>query len=480
MRDLAHRALDTARHRGADYADARLVELRTEDLRMRNGALEGCDRSESMGIGVRVLLRGAWGFASTPDLSPRGVDRAAAEAVAVARASGQCRAERVRLTKEAVVVDRWQNPIAIDPFGVPLSRKVGVLLAADKRLRRDRRIVSATGHLHSRRERRRLATSEGTWIDQTLVRCGGGISATANDRGDTQTRSYPAPHGGQHVTGGYEVIEAMDLAGAADRIRDEAIALCSAKPCPSGTLDLVLGSSQLAIQIHESCGHATELDRVFGTEESYAGRSFLDTRKLGRFTYGSPIVNLIADNTLPGGIATAGYDDDGVRTQRFHLVRAGQFVAYTTNREFAARLRLPRSGGCARADSWARIPLIRIPNLCLAPGDSTPEALIDGVKHGVWMDANRSWSIDALRLNFQFGCEIGREIVKGKLGALVKNPTYQGNTPAFWHSCDGIAGEADWVLWGVPNCGKGQPQQIGAMSHGTAPARFRGVKVGVR
>lgn len=480
MRDFAQRALDTARQRGADYADARIVELRTEDLATRNGALERCDRAESVGIGVRVLLRGAWGFACTSDLSTRGVDRAAAEAVAVARASVQCRAERVRLTREAVVVDRWQNPVAIDPFPVPLSRKVGLLLSADRRMRRDRRIVSAGGHLHFRRERRRLATSEGSWIDQTLVRCGGGITAVANDRGDTQTRSHPAPHGGQHVEGGYEVIEALDLAGAADRVRDEAIALCSAKPCPSGTMDLVLGSSQLAIQIHESCGHATELDRVYGTEESYAGRSFLDTRKMGRFTYGSPLVNLIADNTIPGGIATAGYDDDGVRTRRFHLVRDGRFVAYTTNREFAARLRQPHSSGCARADSWARIPLIRIPNLSLAPGDSSPEELIDGVKHGVWMDANRSWSIDALRLNFQFGCETGREIVRGKLGALVKNPTYQGSTPSFWRSCDGIADEAHWYLWGVPNCGKGQPQQIGAMSHGAAPARFRGVKVGVR
>lgn len=480
MRELAELALDTARHRGASYADCRIVDLASEDLTLRNGALTGCERETTAGAGLRVLWNGAWGFAATPHLTAAGIDRAAAEAVAIARAGAQCRTGKVRLTREPTVIDRWQTPVEIDPFTVPLERKAGLLIETDRLLRRDRRIKVSHAHLVFQRERRRLFTSEGSRIDQTTIRSGGGFSATANARGDTQTRSYPIPHGGHHATGGYEVILAMDLAGAAERIRDEAIELCSAKPCPSGTMDLVLGGSQLAIQIHESCGHATELDRVYGIEEAYAGRSFLDLKKLRNFTYGSSIVNLIADNTLPGGLATSAYDDDGVRTQRFHLVRDGEFVAYATNREFAAQLGLPSSGGCARAEAWNRIPIIRIPNLNLAPGNATVDSLIDGVKHGVWMDANRSWSIDALRLNFQFGCETGREIVNGKLGGLVKNPTYQGNTPAFWRSCDGIAGEAEWKLWGVPNCGKGQPRQIGAMSHGAAPARFRRVKVGVR
>ncbi|MBT9160737.1 MAG: Metalloprotease TldD [Dehalococcoidia bacterium] len=258
----------------------------------------------------------------------------------------------------------------------------------------------------------------------------------------------------------------------------QAVELLAAPQCPSRVTTLIIDGSQLALQVHESCGHPIELDRVFGTEASYAGTSFLTPEKLGNFRYGSDVVNIVADATVPGGLGTFGFDDEGVAAQRIPIVKDGIFVGYLTSRETAARLD-QQSNGTMRASGWNRIPLVRMTNINLEPGGWRFENLIADTDEGIYIETNRSWSIDDKRLNFQFGTEIGWEIKNGKLGGIIKNPTYTGITPQFWGSCDAVCDKAHWRMWGTPNCGKGEPSQMMHVGHGTAPARFREIRVGV-
>ncbi|MBI3811230.1 MAG: TldD/PmbA family protein [Nitrospirae bacterium] len=478
MRDLTAIALNTAKSHGAPYADIRILQITVEDLTVRNGELGEMRQDESLGFGVRVIVDGAWGFAASPSLNKKDIRTTTIQACRIAKASAKLKKGNVRLTKEDVVDTAWQTPLVIDPFRVPVTEKLDLLFRIDEILRKDRRIKSAESTMGCVRERQWLATSEGTFIDQTLTRTGAGYAATAVENGEVQKRSYPMSFGGQYMGMGYELVKGLALIENAERTRDEAVALLTAKPCPSGKKDLILDGTQLALQIHESMGHPSELDRVLGIEENYAGRSFLTTEKYGKFRYGSDQVTLMADSTVPGGLATFGYDDDGVRAQRWPIVQNGIFVGYHTNREFAPVIK-QNSRGCCRADSWASLPMIRITNVSLMPGDRTPDELIADTKDGILMCTNKSWSIDQMRYNFQFGCEVGWEIKKGKLGAMLKNCTYQGITPEFWGSCDAVCDGDHWTLWGVVNCGKGQPGQTAEMSHGAAPARFRKVTVGV-
>jgi TldD protein len=320
-------------------------------------------------------------------------------------------------------------------------------------------------------------STEGAALQQETWETGAGIQATAVEGDEAQTRSYPNSHGGQWVTGGYEAVEAMDLVGHAERVREEALALVAAPDCPAGVATVILDGPQVALQVHESCGHPIELDRVLGFELSYAGGSFLTLDKRGTLQYGSSLVHIVGDATIEGGLGTFGYDDEGVKAQRFDIVRDGLFVNYLTSRETAARLNLP-SNGCMRADGWNRIPLIRMPNINLEPGAWTLEDLIRDTEDGIYLSLNKSWSIDQLRLNFQFGCQWAQEIKGGKLGRIFKNPIYTGITPEFWNGCDAICNRDHWTVWGVPNCGKGEPGQTARVGHGAAPARFRRVQVG--
>lgn len=478
MTDLA---LETGRAKGAYYTDIRIISLETENIMVRNGRISLMDRRVAQGFGVRVLANGAWGFASSSQVTPPEITRISALAVEIAQASARLKKEEVTLTNEPVYQDKWQTPYLIDPFQVPMSEKLGLLFQIDTILRKSPKIKVALTSMDFSREHQYLATSEGGFIEQCLLTGGAVYSATAVDKGESQTRSYPASFRGQYMSLGYELINSLHLVENAERIREEALLLLKAKPCPSGKLDLILEGSQLALQINESCGHLTELDRVFGTEESYAGRSFLTPEKYkSGYKYGSPLANLVADGTVPGGLATIGYDDDAVRAQRWYLVQNGIFTGYQTNREFALKVGDKQSLGCNRADGFNRIPMIRNNNISLLPGEWELADLIKDTKEGIYMETNRSWSIDQMRLNFQFGCEIGWLIKNGKKTVPVKNPTYQGITPEFWASCDAICNDKYWTLWGVPNCGKGQPPQTAGMSHGAAPARFRQVTVGVK
>ncbi len=480
MKDLALLAIDTAKARGATYADVRIIETTCERLSVRNGAIGGLSLVDDIGFGVRAIKNGAWGFACSPRLAKGEVERVAARAVEIAEASSLAKAADVRLAEEPAWRDTWCTPVVVNPFRVPQEEKLALLFRIDELLRRRPEIKVSVATLSFVRERQWFASTDGALIYQDLLRSGGGFAATAVGGGDSQTRSFPMSHEGQYKSGGYEIVLGLGLVENAERIRDEAIALLSADPCPRTTTDLILGNGQLCLQLHESVGHPNELDRVLGWEANYAGRSFNTVDHLGTFRYASEIVNIVADSTVPSGVATFGYDDDGVRAQRWHVVRDGIFTGYFETRETAPLVGHARSNGCSRADGWRSIPITRIPNLSLMPGTWKLEDLIADTKEGIFMDVNRSWSIDQLRLNFQFGCEIAWEIKNGKLGRLLKNPTYQGITPQFWRSCDAICDHDHWDLVGLVNCGKGQPGQSAEMSHGCAPARFRRVEVGVR
>jgi len=478
MKDLASLALDVAKTFGASYADIRIVEEQSESLSIKNGLVEEITNSTNYGFGVRAIVDGSWGFAGSFLVEKAEIERVARLAVDIAKASSKLRKESVVLSPARVIQDRYTSFVQIDPFSVPLEDKLALLSEAEEIVRKTSGVSISTASMSISREKKVFANLEGSYIEQDITQSGAALDAIAIQGSDIQERSYPNSHGGDIATAGYEFILGLDLKSHAARVAEEAVKLLSAKQCPSGEFTVILDGSQLALQVHESCGHPVELDRVLGMEASYAGTSFLTLDKLNKFQYGSPVVSINADATIPGALGSFGYDDEGVPAQRFDIIRNGLFVGYLTNRETAPILG-QESNGAARADGWGRIPLIRMTNINLLPGDSSLEEMIDGVKNGLYLSTNRSWSIDDKRLNFQFATQIGWEIKNGKLGAMVKNPNYTGITPEFWNSCDAVAGKNEWRVWGLPNCGKGEPTQIMRVAHGTAPARFRNVKVGV-
>jgi TldD protein len=480
LKSLTDRALNTAENLGAVYADIRILHRAEQRVTTRNGTVGTVSEDHDQGFGIRVIADGAWGFASSAMLEAEEVDRIVSLAVEIARASAQVQRDGgVDLGSPLQYVDQYRTPAEIDPFSIPLEAKIDLLLQADAAMRRVQGVRVSEANVVSLRDHKIFASSEGSYIEQELIETGCGIVATAVGDGEIQKRSYPNAFGRHQMTRGWEFVQEMDLPGHAEQIADEAVALLRADQCPSGVTTLILGPTQLALQIHESCGHPIELDRVYGTEAAYAGTSFLTPDKLNSFRYGSEVVNLTADATIPGGLGTFGYDDEGVPAQRIPIVRNGIFRGYLSSRETATRLGLPGSGGAMRASGWNRIPLIRMTNVNLEPGEWTLEDLIADTDDGIYMEMNRSWSIDDKRLNFQFGTELAYEIKNGKWGRLLKNATYTGITPEFWRSCDAICNVDHWAVWGTPNCGKGQPSQVAHTGHGAAPARFRNVRVGV-
>ncbi len=477
MEELSRAAVEAAAAAGASYADARCVETRTERARVKNGATDALSADTDRGVGVRVIAHGAWGFAGTSDLSPTAVRETARRAVDLARAAATTIDQLVRLAPVEPAVDEVSAQFEIDPDEVPVRDRLDLLIECDRPMREEGADI-ALGHVFVLRRNQHFASSEGASIYQERIETGGGIQATAVGGGRAQRRSYPCSHGGQVMTRGWEVIEELDLPAHARRIAAEARRLLDAPPCPGGRMDVILAAGQLALQLHESCGHPIELDRVLGTEASYAGKSFLTPEKLKRFRYGSDIVNITADATLPGGLGSFAYDDEGVPAQRSWIVRDGICTGYLTSRETAAQLGLEGSNGSMRADGWARLPLIRMTNVNLEPGSVPREEIIATTERGMLMEDNLSWSIDDRRLNFQFACEVGWLIENGEIAGMVRNPTYTGITPEFWGSCDAIASD-EWRVWGIPNCGKGEPGQTAHVGHGVSAARFRGVRVGV-
>lgn len=467
-----------SRDRRVRYADVRFTRELREQLRVRDGRPEEVRRHRTRGIGIRVLGAKTWGFACTADLSEAAVLAAAERAAAIAQASSELAPRTVSLPERAAQRGSYETPMVVDPFSVSIDSKLATLDAPVRELLRGGAPVkSASASMGFTRIEKRLMSTEGTDVRQSLTYGTCSMHAIAtNDAGLSQKRSYPTWDGCDGFQGGYERIAGLDLMGNAPRVRDELVALLEAPPCPRGERDLLLESSQMGLQIHESCGHPTELDRALGTEISLAGGSFMQPVLLGQLRYGSPLVNLVADARAPSGLGTFGWDDEGVPAGTHPLVREGRFVDYLSSRETAAALGR-ESTGTMRADGWNRTPLIRMVNVSLEPGSGSLEDLVADTKDGVLFATDKSWSIDDLRLNFQFSCEIAWEIKNGKRTRILRDPLYTGITPTFWNSCDAICGPEEWRLWGIMTCGKGDPMQMMQVGHGASPARFRNVEM---
>jgi len=478
MRDVVFAAIDAALLVGAHYADARIVDSREEQVSVANGRVEAIESGESFGIGVRVIADGSWGFASSAEVSIASAELLGRMAVEVARSSARVAGTPISLAEVDAHDTQWSGPCQIDPFSVSLEDKIALLLSADEAMREEKAVKLTKAHLGFFRVHTYFGSSEGSYIEQNHTESGGGISALAIAEGEVLTRSYPNSHGGNWLQGGFEVVRGFDLPGEAPRVAEEAAALLTAAPCPSGVTDLIIDGSQLGLQVHESIGHPAELDRVLGDEAAFAGTSFLGVTDLGQLRYGSDHVTVTADATVPGSIGSFGFDDEGVPAQRDHLITRGTLTGFLTSRE-SARAISRTSNGSMRADGWNRIPLIRMTTVSLEPGEWSLDDLIADTDDGLYVETNNSWSIDDKRLNFQFACEIGWEIKNGERTRMVKNPNYTGITPKFWNSCDAVCSRDHWQVWGLPNCGKGEPIQIAHVAHGAAPARFRGVRVGV-
>jgi TldD protein len=478
MFDYAQSAVEGALAAGASYADARAMVVRQQGLSCLNRNIDRLDYAETAGVGVRALIGSSWGFYATPELTEEAARRAGAQAAAIAAASGLAAGDPLELLEVPVADDHYETPHEEAPFDVPLAEKADLLVAVTAVMQGVPGVDLAEASMRFWDTDKYFVSSQGHRISQRIVESGAEMAATAVGESETQRRSYPQSFG-HFVTGGYEVIRGFDLMGNAGRVAEEAVALLTAPECPVGTLDLILESSQLALQIHESVGHATELDRILGWEAAFAGTSWLDLSKLGTLKFGSPLMNITADATLPGSLATFGYDDEGTPAQRIDIVKDGIWVGVLSGRDSAAAAGL-LPGGMVRADGYNRLPMVRMTNVGLLAGDSSLDEIVSETKDGVYMATNRSWSIDDKRLNFQFGCEAGWEVKNGKLGRMVRNPTYTGISPEFWGSLDMLAGEDEMTYWGIPNCGKGQPVQSGHTGHPAAPGRFRDVRMGVK
>jgi TldD protein len=498
MYDFAQAATEAALAAGARFADARVVVSREHRLRAQDGVLEDLMQGESAGLGVRALIGAGWGHASTPTLEPAAVRAAGVRAAEAARAAASVPGPAAELLDEPPIVAEWESSFVEDPLAVPLDQRAELLISVTSAMRAAGADI-ATATMAAWDVETWLVSSAGTRIRQRVRKCGGGMNATAVGERETQRRSHPSAFG-HYGTVGYELIRSFDLPGNAERLACEARALLTAPECPAGTTDLVLGSEQMALQIHESIGHAVELDRILGWEAAFAGTSWLDLAQLGSLRYGSDLLNITADATIPGALGSFGYDDEGTPARPVDIVRDGIWVGVLSGRDSAARAEqivteraqrerrgaatgwpgLTRSAAAVRADGWRRMPMVRMTNVGLLPGSSSLDEIISDTGDGIFMENNRSWSIDDRRRNFQFGCEIGYEIKNGKRGRMLRNPTYTGIGPTFWSSLDALAGPDELTVWGLTNCGKGQPLQIGHTGHPAVPGRFRHVRVGVR
>ncbi len=476
MREIAELAVEAALHAGAEYADARVVLIRRQDVYVHDLSPKSIDDDYDAGIGVRVLKCGAWGFSSVSRLDADSARKAALDAVEVADASALASGkEKVRLVAEPAHRGRFETPVRIDPFSVSLEEKTSLLLRVNEIMLAKKGIVKAFAYCNTSRRHQFFASSEGTLVETLVTTVNAAYNAVAVEGGDSQERSY----GDYPLNSGWEHILAMKLEENAERTAEEAKAKLSAAFPEEGPADLLLDPAHLSLTIHESAGHSTELDRVLGYEANYAGTSFLTLDKLGSFRYGSDAVSLVADNTLPGGLATTGFDDEGVECQRWDIVKNGIFTNYSTTREVAGQAGYKRSFGSGRADGYASLPINRIPNLSLMPGDAdvSPEEMAEGIEKGIWIEGHGSWSIDQRRLNFQFGGDLFFKIENGKKTGMLRDVLYQSITPDFWGSVDLVSGKRFWEPRGFTTCGKGEPPQSAQMTNGAPWARVRNIRI---
>jgi TldD protein len=492
---LADAALNAATKAGASYADVRIGRYLRQSLFTREDRVQGVTSTESYGAGVRVIVNGAWGFMALDQLTPETIARAATEAVAIARANAKLQTEPVTLAPQKGVGEvAWRTPIKKNGFTVPLAEKVERLLAANAAaLKAGASFVNSQLFLVN--EQKYFASTDGSYIDQDIHRIWPNFTVTATDpkTGRFQTRnslSAPCGHGYEYL----DAVASEKLPGVTTRYRhsydmiedataaaEQARAKLTAKSVVPGQYDLVLDPSHLWLTIHESVGHATELDRVLGYEANYAGTSFatLDKWRSKNFQYGAPIVNLVADKTQPGSLGAVGYDDEGVPTKAWPLIKDGILVDYQKTRDQAHIVGQQASDGCSYSQHWSDVQFQRMPNVSLQPGKTplTVAEMIKGVERGIYIIGDGSFSIDQQRYNFQFGGQLFYEIRNGEIAGMLRDVAYQSNTQEFWNSCAAICDERDYALGGAFNDGKGQPPQISAVSHGSSTTRFNKVNV---
>lgn len=475
--EAAEAALTRAAALGAEYADIRISRYRRESIATRERQVQNVSRSASYGLGLRVLVNGTWGFAATNLVDPASARAAAEQAVAIAKANAPMTTRKVVLASADKVVATWANPIKRDPFEVPLETKTAFLMKLNEAAMAVPGVSFVNSQILFVDEQKYFASSEGSRITQRLVRTYPQFTVTAADRaaGDFQTR----PVVDRAKLLGYEYVEDYPWFADAEKAGHEVVEKLKAKPAVPGRYDVVVDPSQLFLAIHESVGHSTELDRSLGYEANMAGTSFIKPGDAGKLRFGSKIVNLVGDRNQPGGLATTGYDDEGVPSERWHLVRDGMFVDWQTTRELAPLVGQTKSHGCLHSDDWSSVPFQRMPNVSLEPAATavTLEDLFSDIKRGIYVVGRGVSSIDQQRYNFQFGGAVIREITNGKLGPMLRDAAYQSRTPDFWASCDGLGGPATFQLWGTSADGKGEPGQTNAVSHGCPPARFRNVTV---
>lgn len=485
LEKLADAALREAKKLKATYCDIRIgryrdqrISLRANSDRATGRTLEvpGVSENSSFGFGVRVIVNGAWGFASSPIVTPEEIVRITGEAATIARANASIQPRPIQLAPTKAYKDRWVSPYEVDPFDVPAEDKIELLHKVVAAIKKDKRVFSGTANLDFRSEDKYFASSEGSSIQQFVLQTFGGASATAVDfqKALSKQRNYQPTQ----LSSGYEYVAKMNMAENAERIREEVIEHLSAPPVKPGKKDLILMPSHLMLTIHESVGHPTELDRALGYEANYAGTSYITPATIGK-RIASDTVTFYGDKTYPQALATCGYDDDGVKTTKFPIIENGIFKHFQTTRDQAHLVGETESRGCSYGDSWATVAFQRMPNVWLAPGkpDTTLDDLIGGVDDGVLIEGRGSYSIDQQRYNFQFGGDAFWEVKGGKKRGMISRVSYQARTPDFWQACDATAGPAYWQQFGTSGDAKGEPTQINAMSHGCSPTRFRQINV---
>jgi TldD protein len=467
MPDTLADLVDAACRGGASYADARWVERQQETVSVKDGQVEGIERGGDRGVGIRVIRDGAWGFAATDRAGESALAALVDEAMRRAGASATTRRSPVRLAPLEPQRGTYRTPIERDPFGVPVAERIDLLRAADAALRgpnaRTRRSsVSAF------RTYKRLVTSEGTDVEQEVVESATGLSVLAVKSGAKPAQRYDMRNARQ---AGWEFVEGQDLPGRAAEYRDDAEAILDAPLAAPRPTTVILDQPFLALLVHESCGHPTESDRVLEHEVAFAGTSFMWPTDRGVLRYGSEHVSMTADATVPGGLGTFGWDDDGVPATRTPLIERGIFTGYLTSRETAGELGLPASGGCARAEGWQHAPIVRMVNVSLEPGVGRFDELVHEIDDGLLLCSPASYSLDERRQNFHFSAQVARVIRNGEIQGHVRGVAFQSLTPAFWGRCDGVAD--DWQLHGFLSCAKGEPLQLMRVAHGAAHGRFR-------
>jgi len=482
LRNLADAALDTARALGADHADFRVERVRGQRLSLSDGKLESLSDADDSGLAVRVIVDGTWGFAATVDLTPEAARDAARHAVEVAKVAAAMNTERIELAPEPAYGDvTWVSAYETDPFAVSPKEKIDLLAAWSAGLLAHPAVSHADASVYQVKECK-FYTDGSTTTTQQRVRLHPQLTATAvTESGfdDMRTLAPPAGRGWEYLTGYVGNTGAWDFPAELAELPELLAAKLKAPSVDPGRYDLVIDPSNLWLTIHESIGHATELDRALGYEAAYAGTSFATFDKLFSLQYGSPVMNIVGDRTAVHGLATVGYDDEGVAGQSWDLIKDGVLVGYQLDRRMAQLKGFGRSNGCAFADSPGHMPLQRMANVSLQPAANGPSAddLIAGVETGIYILGDKSWSIDMQRYNFQFTGQRFFRIKNGRLDGQLKDVAYQATTTDFWNSMEAVGGPQTYVLGGAFNCGKGQPGQVAPVSHGAPTALFRQVRV---